>query len=110
MDTRVYRQKLALMAWIRVGLGALAGLVAGLMGFLSFDPAQLNSNNYYGFYIAAIVYIFSYYIAKYSVLKGIDPKNKNKLFTQGIGSYIMVFLFVWIFYNTSCVIFGCVHF
>ncbi len=110
MDPRVYRQKLGRMAWIRVGLGALAGLVSGLMGFLTLDPASPNHNAYYGFYIAALVYVLSYYLAKYIILKGIDPKNKNKLVTQGIGSYIMVFLFVWILYNTTCVLFGCIHF
>ncbi|MGH2638604.1 MAG: hypothetical protein ACRDF4_04900, partial [Rhabdochlamydiaceae bacterium] len=47
-----------------------------------------------------LVYLASFYFAKYYWVKGINPKDKNKLFMQGVGSYIMMFLFVWILYNT----------
>ena len=102
MDQKVYRHKLAVLAWGRVGLGAIAGFVSGMLGFVS-QPGVLNENAYYGAYLAILVYVLSYYWAKYSVLKGIDPKYKNKLITQGIGTYVMVFLFTWIVYNTAVV-------
>jgi zinc transporter ZupT len=110
MDPKVYRQKLSLLAWIRVGLGGLSGLLAGMLGFLTVEPNNPNQNAYYGAYIAILVYFLSYYFAKYSLLKGMDPKNKNKLITQGIGSYIMMFLFVWILYNTFSIMFNWPHF
>ena len=91
----------------------MAGLVAGLLGFVTLNsyPAnpQLNPNAYYGIYVAILVYVLSYYIAKYWLVKGIPPRDKNRLITQGIGSYIMMFIFVWILYNTSCYIYGCIH-
>jgi hypothetical protein len=111
MDPKLYRHKLNIMAWLRVGLGGLSGFIAGMLGFLTIDPtAPFNPNNYAGAYVAVIIYVASYYLAKYNVLKGIDPKNKNKLITQGIGSFIMMFLFVWILYNTGVVMFGLPHF
>jgi len=109
MDPKVYRHRLAILAWGRVGLGALAGLLSGYLGFLS-TPPNLNENAYYGAYLAILVYFLSYYWAKYSVLKGIDPKNKNKLITQGIGTFIMIFLFTWILYNTGVYMYGWPHF
>ena len=109
MDQKDYRHRLAVLAWARVGLGAIAGLLSGALGFLS-NPGVVNQNAYYGAYIAVLIYFVSYYWAKYSVLKGIDPKNKNKLITQGIGTYIMVFLFTWILYNTGVIMYNLPHF
>lgn len=109
-DPKIWRQKLGQLAWIRVGLGALSGLLSGLLGFVTIGLTTANPNAYYGFYVAFFVYVLSYYLAKYVLIKQVDPKNKNKLITQGIGSYIMMFIFVWILFNTSCNMFGCMHF
>ncbi len=106
MDPKVYRHKLTILAWGRVGLGAIAGVLSGFLGFIS-TPPSLNENAYYGAYLAILVYFLSYYWAKYGILKGIDPKNKNKLITQGIGTFIMIFLFTWIVYNTGVYMYGC---
>ena len=89
-----------MLAWIRVGLGALAGLISGLIGFVGTTPPTVNPNSYYGFYVAIFVYIASYYAAKYALGLGIMQKDRTKMVTQGIGSYIMMFLFFWILYNT----------
>ena len=111
MDLNVYRRKLGILAWGRVGLGVIAGLLSGFLGFISsnYPTPTLNDNAYYGAYLAILVYFLSYYWAKYGVLKGIDPKNKNKLITQGIGTYIMVFLFTWIVYNTGIYLYNWPH-
>ncbi|MDG6995903.1 MAG: hypothetical protein JRN52_08270 [Nitrososphaerota archaeon] len=113
IDPKFLRQRLSLLAWSRVGFGILAGLLAGFLGFLTVDfvpgSAQPNPNAYYGIYIAVLVYVLSYYFAKYWLVKGIPPKDKNRLVTQGIGSYIMMFIFVWILYNTSCYLHSCIH-
>ena len=83
-----------------MGLGAIAGIVAGVAGFTSLDTSSPNPNAYYGFYIAFFVYIASYYLAKYPLGLSIMQKDRTKMITQGIGSYIMMFLFLWIVYNT----------
>jgi zinc transporter ZupT len=109
MDPKLYRHKLNLMAWTRVGLGGLAGLLSGMLGFITVGSTSTNMNAYYGAYVAIFVYIASYYLAKYYILTGIDRKFRNKLVTQGIGTYIMMFLFVWILYNTACNLSVCFH-
>lgn len=112
MDPALQRQRLSQLAWMRVGFGALAGLING---FLSLDTLKLgvvNSNAYYGIYVGVLIYIGSYYFAKNNWVKGINPKDKNKLFTQGIGSFVMMFLFSWIAYNTyyACSFLASCHF
>jgi hypothetical protein len=116
LDPSVQRQRLGWLAWFRVGFGALAGIIAGVAGFVT--PVSVtaglttaNPNAYYGFYVAIIVFLASYYFAKYSILKGIAPKDKNRLFTQGIGSFIIMFVFSWILFNTAhyCLLFSACH-
>ena len=71
----------------------------------------VNPNAYYGIYIAIVIYFVSYYFAKYTILKGIASKDKNRLLTQGVGTYIMMFIFTWILFNTYnyCVLFSACH-
>lgn len=120
MDPAVRRQRFGWLHWIRVGFGALAGLLSGVLGLLTpvsvsawneLTNNSANPNAYYALYIAVFVYIVSYYVAKYTIFQNIDPKDRNKLFTQGIGSYIMMFFFVWILFNTYnyCSMFGACH-
>ncbi len=111
IDPKFLRQRLSILAWARVGLGALAGVLAGAFNFLTLTPANPNQQAYYGLYLAVIVYLLSYYLAKYWLVPGIPARDKNKLITQGIGSFIMMFLFVWILYNTNCYLggVGCFH-
>jgi len=70
-----------------------------------------NPNAYYGIYVAILIYFVSYYFAKYTILKGIAPKDKNRLLTQGVGTYIMMFIFTWILFNTYnyCILFSACH-
>jgi hypothetical protein len=111
MDPALQRQRLGRLAWIRVGLGAVAGIVAGLLNFVTLQPNVLNPTAYYGIYVGVIFYIGSFYLARYSLLKGINPKDKNKLFTQGIGSFIIMFIFAWILYTTyyACLFYASCH-
>jgi hypothetical protein len=110
LDPALQRQKLSRLAWLRVGFGAVAGIAAGLAGFVTLLPPA-NSNAYYGIYVGILVYIASYYYAKYSLVRGINPKDRNKLFTQGIGSYVIMFIFSWIIFNTYhfCLFFNACH-
>jgi hypothetical protein len=111
MDPALQRQKLSLLAWLRVGFGAAAGLIAGLLNFLTLQPPTVNPNAYNGIIIGFLIYFGSFYFAKYNLVKGINPKDKNKLITQGIGSYIIMFIFSWIMFNTyhTCAVFNVCH-
>jgi hypothetical protein len=89
-------------------MGAVAGLVAGFAGFVTTQLNVVNPNAYYGAYIGIIVYIVSFYLAKYNLVKGIAYKDRNKLFTQGLGSYVIMFIFTWIVASTyhACLTFA----
>ncbi len=80
--------------WVRVVLGLLTGTLAGLLGFVSPNPQA-----YLGVLVAIAVYILSVVFAR-TVAGNVQHSDRNKLFTAGLGGYIMLFLFVWILYNT----------
>ncbi len=114
LDPKLLRYKLQMLAWIRVGLGILSGVLAATLGSyfiventgkVAFDP-----NSYVGLYVPVAVYIVSYYIGKNGLGIVLPQKDKNKLITQGIGGFIMMFLFFWILYNTYCYSSGCFSF
>lgn len=81
--------------WIRIGFAIAAGLVAGLLGFSS-----INGNGINGILIGFSFYIISYIVMRGLYIRKILPTDRNKLITTGLGSYIFMFLFVWILYNT----------
>jgi hypothetical protein len=114
LDPKLLRYKLQMLAWIRVGLGILSGVLAATLGSyyivestgkVAFDP-----NSYVGLYVPVFIYIASYYLGKYGLGIVLPQKDKNKLITQGIGGFIMMFLFFWILYNTLCYSSGCFSF
>lgn len=73
--------------WMRVSLGVVAGTVANFL----FHADYLD-----GILIGILFYLASYYIGRYLWFKSITPENLTKLYTQGLGSYIMLFLFTWL--------------
>jgi hypothetical protein len=103
VDREFLRHQLQILAWIRVGLGALSGFLAGILPFGA-NPGQypFSVNSYAGIYIAVFIFIASYYLAKYGMGIHLPHKDRNKLVTQGIGGFIMMFLFIWILYSTYC--------
>jgi hypothetical protein len=75
--------------WLRIGLGALGGYLANVV----FSP---NLDYVDGILLGFIVYFASYYIARFAWYRNLEKENLSKLYTTGIGSFVMVFLFVWI--------------
>jgi hypothetical protein len=80
--------------WVRVALGVLTGMLAGLLGFVSPNPQA-----YLGIFVAIAVYILSVVFAR-TMAGNVQKTERNKLFTAGLGGYIMLFLFAWVLYNT----------
>ena len=80
--------------WIRVGLAILSGLVAGTQFTAS------NPRAFMGIFIAISTYMFSLLLARNLFQDKIAKNEWYKLFTAGLGSFIMLFLFTWILYNT----------
>ena len=83
--------------WIRVVLGVMSGLLTGLLGFDSNNPAAAQ-----GIVIPIVVYIFTFYVLR---LKFKDSAmSLRQILIKGIGSFIMLFLFSWILYNSLIIV------
>ena len=73
--------------WLRMVLGVVAGILA--------DQVFLG-DLYNGILIAVMVYLASFYIAKYGWYKGISTQYTTKLYTTGLLGYVGFFLLSWI--------------
>ncbi|MGQ0772423.1 MAG: hypothetical protein ACT4NT_06610 [Nitrososphaerota archaeon] len=77
--------------WIRIGLAAIGGVVATFL-FESIDGEERRWASI-GFMI--MVFIASAIIGK-GMKIGLPPSDRKKLVTTGIGSYVFIYLFMWI--------------
>jgi len=77
--------------WLRVAFAILAGLISGIMNFS-------NESALFGVLTIIFFYLLSYLIGKYYIFS--QAGDGSPLFTTGIGTYIMLSLFVWILYYT----------
>lgn len=80
---------------MRIVFGVLAGIVAGALGYLSFNPQAFR-----GIGIGFMIYFVSYIVAKFYVGKNLPPTDYRKMITTGMAGYVFMFMFVWILYNT----------
>jgi hypothetical protein len=108
LDPKFFRRKLQQLAWIRAGLGAITGVLTGVLGFIGGSTQHWNA--YFGLYVPVLVYIGTYYLAKYPMGLGLMQKDRGKLISQGIGGFFLIFLFVWVLYNSLCASNACFHF
>ena len=72
---------------MRIGLAILGGITA----YRVFGSDYLN-----GLLVGIIFYLASYYLARYIWFRDLDRSDVGKIYSTGIGGYIMVFLFTWI--------------
>lgn len=77
--------------WIRVGLAAIAGVIATFL----FESIESEERRWASIGFMIIVFIFSAVIGK-GMKIGLPPSDRKKLVTTGIGSYIFIYLFMWI--------------
>jgi len=76
--------------WLRVGSGLGAG-------FLAYSIFRLPGLDYsWGLLVGMMVYLATYYIARFSWYRKVEAANMTKLYSTGIGGYIMLFIFTWI--------------
>jgi hypothetical protein len=80
---------------MRLGFGVLAGIIAGALGFLSYNPQAFR-----GIGVGFMVYFVSYILARFAIGRNLPPTDYRKMVTTGMGGYVFMFLFVWILYNT----------
>ena len=72
------------------------GVVAGLLA------AEIPGTDIYnGISLGILVYLISYYLARYVWFKGVDRQFQSKIYTTGLAVYIGLFVFTWILLFTQ---------
>ncbi|QUC64527.1 hypothetical protein NsoK4_08910 [Nitrosopumilus sp. K4] len=89
-------KKLNKLFWLRVGFAVIAGTAATFIfdGISDMEEKRWTS---IGFMI--IVFIVTIVIAKGMKIQ-LPTSDRKKIVTQGIGSYIFIYLFIWVLTNT----------
>ncbi len=92
--------------WLRVALGAAGGIVAELLtGCKVLVPPVagsaacvngLNPDYSTGILLGLFLYIATFYVLKWTVGKGFEKDQQRKLYTTGVGSFLMLFVFCWV--------------
>jgi hypothetical protein len=72
-------------------LGAVAGVFAAWVSGLDAANAFWN-----GITIGLALYVVSFYLARYAFYRRLGKEYFNKIYTTGIGGFVMIFLFTWI--------------
>ncbi len=84
-------RKLNRLFWLRVGLAVIAGTAATFI----FEDIEGEERRW-----ASIAFMISVFIVTIFIAKGMEMQlpasDRKKIVTQGIGSYIFIYLFVWI--------------
>ena len=53
-----------------------------------------------GITLGLLVYLITYYAARYGWYRNLETSKLGKVYTTGIGSYVMLFIFTWILLAT----------
>ena len=77
--------------WIRIGLAAIGGTIATFL----FEPIEGEERRWASIVFMIIIFIASAVIGK-GMKIGLPPSDRKKLVTTGIGTYVFVYLFMWI--------------
>lgn len=85
------KRKLDKLFWLRIGLAVLAGTAATFL----FDSIEGEERRWTSIGFMIIIFIISIGIAKSMNLK-LPKSDRKKIVTQAIGSYIFLYLFMWI--------------
>jgi hypothetical protein len=77
--------------WLRIGLAALGGTGTELL---------VGTDWTTGLTIAIAVYLASYYLAWFGWYRGVPKEQQGKIYTTGVGGFVLVFLFTWMLFFT----------
>jgi hypothetical protein len=89
------KRKVDQLFWLRIGLAVIAGASATFI----FEPVEGEERRWSSIVFMIIIFIVSIGIGKSMNLK-LPKSDRKKLVTTGIGSYIFIYLFMWIFTYT----------
>lgn len=77
--------------WIRIGLAAIGGVVATFL----FESIEGEERRWASIVFMIIIFVISAVIGK-GMKIGLPPSDRKKLVTTGIGTYVFIYLFMWI--------------
>ncbi|HEY8110301.1 MAG TPA: hypothetical protein VIG05_05510 [Candidatus Nitrosotenuis sp.] len=77
--------------WIRIGLAAIGGTIATFL----FESIEGEERRWASIIFMIIVFVISAVIGKRMKI-GLPSSDRKKLVTTGIGTYVFVYLFMWI--------------
>ncbi len=83
--------KLNRLFWLRVGLAVMAGTAATFI----FENIEGEDRRWASIAFMVIVFFATIIIAKGMKMQ-LPASDRKKIVTQGIGSYIFIYLFIWI--------------
>ena len=84
-------KKLDKLFWLRIGFAVIAGTLATFL----FEDIQGEERRWASIIFMIIMFIVTIFIAK-SMKIQLPSSDRKKIVTQGIGSYIFLYLFIWI--------------
>ncbi len=84
-------KKLDKLFWLRVGIAVIAGTLATFL----FEDIEGEERRWASIVFMIVIFIVTIFIAK-SMKMQLPSSDRKKIVTQGIGSYIFLYLFVWI--------------
>jgi hypothetical protein len=85
------KRKLDKLFWLRIALAVLAGTAATFL----FDSIEGEERRWTSIGFMIVIFIISIGIAKSMNMK-LPKSDRKKIVTQAIGSYIFLYLFMWI--------------
>lgn len=90
MPTETER-KLNKLFWLRVGLAVIAGTIATFI----FEGIEGEERRWASIGFMIIIFVGTIVVAKGMKMQ-LPSSDRKKIVTQGIGSYIFLYLFIWI--------------
>ena len=84
-------KKLNKLFWLRVGLAVIAGTVATFI----FEGIEGEERRWASIAFMIIIFVGTIVVAKGMKMQ-LPSSDRKKIVTQGIGSYIFLYLFIWI--------------
>ncbi|HSG73969.1 MAG TPA: hypothetical protein VLA01_02085 [Nitrosopumilaceae archaeon] len=91
VETADYKKKLDKLFWIRVAFAVIGGIAATFI----FEPIEGEERRWASIGFMIILFIVTIGIGK-GMKMNLPSSDRKKLVTQAIGSYIFLYLFMWI--------------
>ena len=92
--------------WLRAALGAVGGTLSELLtGCKVLIPPVANSNACVGnlspdystgILLGLFIFLASYYVLKGTIGKKFPKDEQRKIYTTGVGSYALLYIFSWV--------------